>query len=98
MASAPKLPENVELLAGAARELEKIFKKDLPSFERIMQDIARLGLGTLPPQGRKKLRSISAFQFDSGRFRVVYSTEEDRFLILAVFTKSDQKRRFKGWA
>ena len=91
------LPQNVKLLPATAKELAKILHKDPENFRRIFQDVTRLVLGTLPPQGRKRLRNFNAYQFDCGRFRVVYRQQGSTFLILAVFAKSEQKKRFKGW-
>lgn len=91
MASLSALPANVVLLPSASDDLTRILRKNRQEFSRIWEDVKRLGLGTLPPQGKKKLRSIDAFQFDSGRYRVVYSRREAVYVIWAVFVKPDQR-------
>ncbi len=99
MASLPSgLPDTVVFLSSASRDLSRILKKNRDEFTRIWDDLKRLGSGTLPPQGKKKLKSIDAFQFDSDRYRVVYARRETTYLIWAVFAKSDQAdylRRFR---
>ncbi len=92
------LPENLELLPSASRDLDRIFQRNREEFGRVWEDLKRLGLGTLPPQGKKKLRGISAFQLDSGRYRIVYSRRETQYVIWAVFPKPEQRdtlRRFR---
>ena len=91
------LPDNVFLLPSASHDLARILRKNRQEFTRIWDDLKRLGFGTLP-QGKKKLRSVDAFQFDSGRYRVVYSRRETAYVIWAVFAKPDQQdylRRFR---
>lgn len=90
MALPSSLPTNVSLLPSASKDLARILRKHRQEFSRIWEDIVRLGRGTLPPQGRKKLKSVEAFQMDSGRYRVVYSRREDVYVIWAVFAKPDQ--------
>lgn len=58
-------------------------------------DLKRLGAGTLPPQGKKKLKTTDAFQFDSGRYRVVYSRRASIYTVWAVFAKPEQQRYLK---
>jgi len=91
MALPSALPNNVVLLPSASNDLTRILRKNRQEFSRIWEDVKRLGFGTLPPQGKKKLRSIDAFQFDSGRYRVVYSRREAAYVIWAVFAKPDQR-------
>lgn len=91
------LPENLELLPSASRDLDRIFKRNREEFHRVWEDLKRLGLGTLPPQGKKKLRGVAAFQLDSGRYRIVYSRRQTQYVIWAVFSKPEQRnylRRF----
>jgi mRNA-degrading endonuclease RelE of RelBE toxin-antitoxin system len=92
------LPDNVFLLPSASNDLGRILKRNRQEFDRIWDDLKRLGFGTLPPQGKKKLHSVDAFQFDSGRYRVVYSRRDASYVIWAVFAKPDQRdylRRFR---
>lgn len=92
------LPEHVLLLPSASNDLTRILRRNRQEFSRVWADLIRLGTGTLPPQGKKKLVSMDAFQFDSGRYRVVYSRREASYVIWAVFAKPDQKdylRRFR---
>ena len=92
------LPDNVFLLPSASNDLGRILKRNRQECDRIWDDLTRLGFGTLPPQGKKKLRSVDAFQFDSGRYRVVYSRRDASYVIWAVFAKPDQRdylRRFR---
>lgn len=98
MASTSGLPDNVSLLPSAANDLSRILKRNRQEFDRIWADLIRLGAGTLQPQGKKKLKSVDAFQSDSGRYRVVYSRREATYTIWAVFAKPDQRdylRRFR---
>ena len=98
MALPSGLPENVHLLPSASDDLNRFLKRNREEFFRVWEDLKRLGAGTLPPQGKKKLRSIDAFQFDSGRYRVVYSRREALYIIWAVFPKPEQQdylRRFR---
>lgn len=88
------LPQNVILSPTAEKDLANILKKNLREFEQIFKDIIRLGNQTLPPAGRKKLKVFDAWQMDAGRYRVVYRPQAHQFFILAVFPKSDQKKRF----
>ena len=89
------LPESVLLSASAAKDLDRILRRHREEFFRVWDDLKRLGAGTLPPQGKKKLTSIDAFQFDSGRYRVVYSRRDTAYLIWAVFAKPEQKNYLK---
>jgi len=96
MASLPSgLPENVLLLASASNDLARILRRNREEFSRIWQDVIRLGTGELPPQGKKKLKSVDAFQIDSGRYRVVYSRKESSYYIWAVFSKPEQRDYLK---
>ena len=95
MAFPNSLPENVLLLPSAVRDLERILKRHREEFLRIWDDLKRLGHGTLPPQGKKKLASIDAFQFDAGRYRVVYSRKDSTYTIWAVFAKPEQRDYLK---
>ena len=99
MTSPESLPETVQLLPSASNDLERILKRNREEFGRIWRDLLRLGNGTLPPQGKKKLKSIDAFQIDSGRYRIVYSRRESSYVIWAVFAKPDQQiylKRFRS--
>ena len=91
MASVSNLPDNVVLLPSASRDLGRILKRNREEFSRVWDDIKRLGAGSLPPQGKKKLKSIEAFQFDSGRYRIVYSRQDTTYTIWAVFAKPEQR-------
>ena len=91
MASLSDLPENVLLLPRASKDLTRVLRRHRAEFSRIWDDLKRLGAGTLPPQGKKKLKSVDAFQFDSGRYRVVYSRRETSYLIWAVLSKPEQR-------
>lgn len=90
------LPENVIIEPVAEKDLAKLLKKSLREFGQIFRDIVRLGKGELPPAGRKKLKTMPAWQFDAGRFRVVYALQADKIHIIAVLPKSEQKKRFRG--
>ena len=92
MASLPSgLPGNVLLLASASKDLSRILRRNKEEFSRILADLIRLGQGRLPPQGKKKLKSVDAFQINSGRYRIVYSRQEDAYTIWAVFPKPEQR-------
>ena len=94
-----RLPDNISLLPSASKDLARILKRNRAEFARVWDDLIRLGTGTLPPQGKKKLHTVDAFQFDSGRYRIVYSRQADTYTIWAVFAKPDQRdylRRFRA--
>lgn len=91
----PELPDNLSLLPSASDDLERIFKRNREEATRVWSDLIRLGHGTLLPQGKKKLRSVDAFQIDSGRYRIVYSRREDAYVIWAIFAKPEQPRYLK---
>lgn len=91
MALPSGLPENVHLPPSASKDLTRILKRSQEEFLRIWEDLKRLGFGTLPPQGKKKLKSMDAFQFDSGRYRVVYSRRENSIIVWAAFSKPEQR-------
>ena len=95
MASPERLPDNVSLSPSASDDLERILKRNREEFGRVWSDLIRLGHGTLPPQGKKKLKSVDAFQIDSGRYRIVYSRREASYTIWAVFSKPEQARYLK---
>ena len=95
MASLERLPDNVSLLPSASRDLARILKRNREEFSRVWDDLIRLGAGTLPTQGKKKLKSADAFQNDSGRYRIVYSRRDASYVILAVFAKPEQDRYLK---
>jgi len=90
------LPENVIIEPTAEKDLAKILKNNFGEFKQIFSDLIRLGHHTLPPAGRKKLRTFDAWQFDAGRFRVIYHSRLNKFFILAIFAKSVQKHRFRS--
>lgn len=90
------LPDNVTIEPTAEKDLAKTFKKNPKEFKQIFEDIIRLGKGTLPPAGRKKLKVFDAWQCDVGRFRIVYKPSGSRVYILALFSKSEQSKRFHG--
>jgi len=89
------LPDTVLLLPSASDDLARLRRKNRQEFARIWDDLVRLGLGTLPPQGKKKLTSVDAFQIDSGRYRIVYSRREASYVIWAVFAKPEQAQYLK---
>lgn len=94
----PDLPGNVALLPSASQDLARILRRHREEFRRIWDDLIRLGQGTLPPQGKKKLQTFDAFQIDAGRYRIVYSRRDAAYVIWAVFAKPDQQkylRRFR---
>lgn len=95
MALPSSLPDNVFLLVSAERDLARLLKRNRQEFLRVFEDLKRLGMGTLPPQGKKKLASMDAYQLDAGRYRVVYSRRAADYVIWAVFAKSDQRDYFK---
>ena len=95
MASPSTLPETVTLLPRASKDLERILKKNRQEFFRIWDDLRRLGFGTLPSQGKKKLKSMDAFQIDSGRYRIVYARQDAQYVIWAIFSKPDQRDYFR---
>lgn len=95
MASPSSLPQNVVLLPSASKDLERLLHSNRQEFARVWDDLVRLGMDTLPPQGKKKLKSIDAFQIDSGRYRIVYSRRDASYVIWAVFAKPDQQRYLK---
>lgn len=95
MALPSALPENILLLASAERDLERLCKRNRQEFLRVWEDVRRLGNGTLPPQGKKKLTSMDAYRFDSGRYRVVYSRRDTSYVMWAMFAKPEQKDYFK---
>lgn len=89
------LPTNVLLLPSASADLARLLRKNRQEFVRVWDDLVRLGRGTLPPQGKKKLKSVDAFQVDSGRYRIVYSRREAAYVIWAVFAKPEQAQYLK---
>ncbi len=95
MALPGELPATVELLPSASNDLARILKRNPAEFSRLWDDLLRLGRGTLPPQGKKKLKTIDAFQIDSGRYRIVYSRRDATYVVWAVFAKPDQQRYLK---
>lgn len=95
MASPERLPDNVSLLPSASHDLARILKRNREEFSRVRDDLIRLGVGTLPPQGKKKLKSVDAFQLDSGRYRIVYSRRDTSYVIWAVFAKPEQQKYLK---
>jgi len=95
MALPSALPENILLLASTERDLERFFKRNRQEFLRVWEDVRRLGNGTLPSQGKKKLTSVDAYQFDSGRYRVAYSRRETSYVMWVIFAKPEQKDYFK---
>ncbi len=95
MALPSGVPEHVLLLPSASDDLARILRRNRHEFTRIWDDLVRLGADTLPPQGKKKLKSIDAYQLDSGRYRIIYSRREAAYVIWAVFAKPEQARYFK---
>ena len=89
------LPGSVSLTSSASKDLARILKRNRQEFFRIWDDLKRLGLGSLPPQGKKKLRSVDAFQLDSGRYRIVYSRRDSSYVIWAVLAKPEQRDFFR---
>ncbi len=99
MALPEDLPDSVLLLPSASDDLSRILRRNREEFSRVWRDLIRLGAGTLPPQGKKKLKSVDAFQIDSGRYRIVYSRRDASYLIWAVFAKPEQSvylKRFRS--
>ena len=95
MALPSTLPANIQFLPSASDDLARILRRNRQECLRVWDDVIRLGKGTLPPQGKKKLKSIDAFQVDSGRYRIVYSRREDGYVVWAVFAKPEQDRYLK---
>ena len=95
MALPSGLPSNISLVPSASRDLTKILKKNRQEFLRLWDDLIRLGREELPPQGKKKLKSVDAYQLDAGRYRIVYTRRETSYIILAVFAKPDQQDYLK---
>jgi mRNA-degrading endonuclease RelE of RelBE toxin-antitoxin system len=95
MALPSDLPGNVLLVSSASKDLARIFKRNRQEFFRIWDDLKRLGLGSLPPQGKKKLHSVDAFQIDSGRYRIIYSRRDSSYVIWAVLAKPEQRDFFR---
>ena len=95
MALPSGLPSNISLVPSASRDLTKILKKNRQEFLRLWDDLVRLGREELPPQGKKKLKSVDAYQLDAGRYRIVYTRRETSYIILAVFAKPDQQDYLK---
>ncbi len=91
MALPSGLPENVLLLSSASKDLSRLLRRNPQEFYRVWNDLIRLGKGDLPPQGKKKLKSVHAFQIDSGRYRMIYSLQESSYVIWAVFPKPQQR-------
>ena len=89
------LPDRLSLLPSASKDLARILRRNQDESSRIWADPIRLGAGTLPPQGKKKLKSVDAFQIDSGRYRIVYSRHGDTYVIWAVFSKPEQRAYLK---
>jgi mRNA-degrading endonuclease RelE of RelBE toxin-antitoxin system len=95
MALPSELPSNISLVASASRDLAKLCTKNRQEFLRLWDDLVRLGNEALPPQGKKKLKGMDAYQLDSGRYRIVYTRREASYIILAVFAKPDQRDYLK---
>ena len=95
MAFGKDLPPNVVLLPSASHDLERILHRNRAEFSRLWADLVRLGTGTLPSQGRKKLKGVDAFQFDAGRYRIVYYRRDAEYVIWAVFAKPEQLKYLK---
>ena len=95
MALPTDLPENLVLLPSASKDLARILKRNRQEFLRIWDDVKRLGPGSLPPQGKKKLQSVDAFQIDSGRYRIIYSRRDSSYVIWAVLAKPEQRDLFR---
>lgn len=89
------LPDTVLLLPSASDDLARLLRKNRQEFARVWGDLVRLGRGTLPPQGKKKLKSVDAFQIDSGRYRIVYARREASYVMWAVFAKPEQAQYLK---
>lgn len=89
------LPDTVLLLPSASDDLARLLRKHRQEFARVWEDLVRLGRRTLPPQGKKKLKSVDAFQIDSGRYRIVYSRRDASYVIWAVFAKPEQAQYLK---
>ena len=95
MALPGDLPETVLLLPSAADDLTRILRRNHQEFSRVWDDLVRLGKGTLPPQGKKKLISMDAFRFDSGRYQLVFSRRQTSCVVWAVSANPEQKDLLK---
>lgn len=95
MALPSGLPANVLLLPSASRDLARILRRHREEFSRVWDDLIRLASHQLPPQGKKKLKSVDAYQLDSGRYRIVYSRRDASYVIWAVFSKPEQRDYLK---
>ena len=78
------------LTRHAAEDIEKL-QSDFA--KQIKADLVRLVEGNIPTAQTKKLRSFTppVWQLTSGRFRILYRREKERFILLRVIPKSDQK-------
>lgn len=91
-----EIPDNVELSARAARDLKSIHKKNRQEFRRVLDDLVRLAKKDLPASQAKKLSGMGdLWQLDSGRYRIVYVWQAGTLMIVTVFPKPDQSRRFR---
>ena len=84
MALPSRLPDAVTLLPSASKDLERILKKNRQEFFRVWDGL-----------NKKKLKSLDAFQIDSGRYRIVYSRQDAQYVIWAIFAKPDQRDYFR---
>ncbi len=70
----------IEIKKSAAKELEKIAKKDRV---RIIERIRALSAGPLPP-GSKKLSADNKYRIRQGNYRVLYEIFEITITIVVV--------------
>jgi mRNA interferase RelE/StbE len=64
----------------AVKELQKIPKRDL---NKIIEKIRSLSSNPRPP-GCEKLSADEKYRIRQGRYRIVYSIEDDRLVVLVV--------------
>ena len=71
---------SVLIKKSAARELEELPKKELT---RIIERIGALGENPRPP-GCEKLAGLELYRIRQGRYRIVYSVEDDVLTVWVV--------------
>ena len=72
---------NIEISATAERQLRKINKQDQLRVLRTIQSLAQMPY----PKGCRKLRGYkSIYRIREGNYRVIYSVETKRLLIVVI--------------
>lgn len=71
----------VELKRSAAKEIEAIANKQ--DRQRIVERIASLA-DDPRPAGSQKLSSRNSYRIRQGRYRIVYTIEDDRLVVVVV--------------